>query len=54
VLDVPIQLDFREPRHGDIRDSLAAPSEFLQSLSIEPLALRPGLERTVEWVRAQI
>lgn len=52
ALDIPLSLDHREVRHGDIRDSMAAPSEFLLSLGVEPVALNEGLTATANWIRA--
>ena len=52
ALDVRLCLDHREARHGDIRNSMAAPSELLLSLGVEPVALNEGLTATANWIRA--
>lgn len=51
ALGVQLCLDYRNPRHGDIRDSMAAPSEFLLSLGVEPVPLGEGLLATANWIR---
>ncbi|MEU3062915.1 NAD-dependent epimerase/dehydratase family protein [Streptomyces subrutilus] len=54
VLGTPIEPRHLPPRPGDVRHSHAENSR-LRSLfpAVEPVPLREGLERTVEWFRAQ-
>lgn len=52
AIGVGLRLDHREPRHGDIRDSMAAPSEFLNSLGVDPVPLGDGLKATSDWIRS--
>jgi UDP-glucose 4-epimerase len=53
VLGRPVAVEHTEPRAGDVRDSQADNSR-LRSLfpDVQPVPLREGLERTVEWFRA--
>ncbi|WP_055585096.1 NAD-dependent epimerase/dehydratase family protein [Streptacidiphilus griseoplanus] len=53
VLGRPVEVEHSEPRPGDVRDSQADNSR-LRSLfpEVQPVPLREGLERTVEWFRA--
>jgi UDP-glucose 4-epimerase len=53
ILDRPLERAYLERRPGDVRDS-QADQDRLRSLfpGIEPVGLREGLERTVEWFRA--
>ncbi|RPK69286.1 UDP-glucose 4-epimerase [Streptomyces sp. ADI96-02] len=54
VLGTPLEPRHLPPRPGDVRHSHAENSR-LRSLfpAVEPVPLREGLERTVEWFRAQ-
>jgi len=45
-----LQPDYREPRVGDVRHSLADTSRARQWLDYEPkVDLREGLLRTIDW-----
>src|SRR5262245_48078085 len=45
-----VQVDFREPRIGDVRHSLADTTRARELLDYEPtVGLREGLRRTIDW-----
>jgi UDP-glucose 4-epimerase len=50
IVGIESEIDFGDPRPGDVRDSLADISFARQELGYEPkVAFQEGLERTVEW-----
>ncbi|MES9510378.1 NAD-dependent epimerase/dehydratase family protein [Streptomyces sp. NPDC000609] len=52
VLGTPLNPQYVPPRPGDVRHSHAENSRLLRLFpEIEPVPLREGLERTVEWFR---
>jgi len=55
IVGVPLAVRHTEPRAGDVPHS-QADSTLLRSLfpNVEPVALAMGLERTVDWFRAQM
>ncbi|MFD9357910.1 NAD-dependent epimerase/dehydratase family protein [Streptomyces sp. NPDC060031] len=54
VLGAPLDPRHLPPRPGDVRHSHAENSRLLSLFpDVEPVPLREGLERTVEWFRAQ-
>ncbi|WP_343335955.1 MULTISPECIES: NAD-dependent epimerase/dehydratase family protein [unclassified Streptomyces] len=53
VLGTPLNPQYVPPRPGDVRHSHAENSRLLRLFpEIEPVPLREGLERTVEWFRS--
>jgi UDP-glucose 4-epimerase len=53
VLGTPLNPQYVPPRPGDVRHSHAENSRLLRLFpEIEPVPLRAGLERTVEWFRS--
>ncbi|MCS5480814.1 NAD-dependent epimerase/dehydratase family protein [Corynebacterium sp. YIM 101645] len=52
ILGSPLERDHREPRAGDVRDSQAA-NDNLRALfpMVEPVGLRAGITKTIEWFR---
>ncbi|GAA1069207.1 SDR family oxidoreductase [Kitasatospora nipponensis] len=54
VLGSPPAVRHTEPRAGDVRDSQADNTRLRELFpQVRPVALRPGLERTAQWFRAQ-
>ena len=54
VIGDPLEVDYREPRKGDVPHS-QADSSRLQALfpDVEPVSLEQGLRATVDWFRSQ-
>jgi len=45
-----VKADYRDPRVGDVRHSLADISRARELLGYQPLvSLREGLQRTIDW-----
>jgi UDP-glucose 4-epimerase len=50
IVDMESEIEFGDPRPGDVRDSLADVSRAKQDLGYEPkVAFQEGLEQTVDW-----
>ena len=50
LLDVEVEIDFTEPRPGDVRHSLADISKARELLGYEPVvSTEEGLRRAVAW-----
>lgn len=55
VTGASIPAEYRAPRDGDVRDSLASLERTKQLIGYEPgIALREGLERTWAWMQARL
>lgn len=55
VTGVDIPAEYREPRAGDVRDSLASLDRTRQLIGYDPqVGLREGLERTWSWMKARL
>jgi nucleoside-diphosphate-sugar epimerase len=55
LLGIAIEADYREPRPGDVRDSLADISKARQLLGYDPkISFRAGLARTLDALRTEI
>jgi UDP-glucose 4-epimerase len=55
VVGKPLQIEYTDPRTGDVRDSQADTSRISALFpDIEPVRLREGLEKTVDWYRAHL
>ena len=55
VVGRPLQVEYTEPRAGDVRDSQADTSRIKELFpDIEPVRLREGLEHTVDWYRSYL
>lgn len=55
VTGVDIPAEYRAPRAGDVRDSLAGLERTTQLIGYEPqVGLREGLERTWEWMKSRL
>jgi len=55
VTGVNIVAEYRSPREGDVRDSLASLERATQLIGYQPeIGLREGLERTWSWLRGEM
>jgi nucleoside-diphosphate-sugar epimerase len=55
IVGTNVQAIYREPRSGDVRDSLADITKAKTLLGYAPtVSLEVGLERTLEWLRARV
>jgi nucleoside-diphosphate-sugar epimerase len=55
LLGIAVEADYREPRPGDVRDSLADISKARQLLGYDPkISFRTGLERTLDALHTEI
>jgi UDP-glucose 4-epimerase len=55
VTGVDIPAEYRAPRAGDVRDSLASLERTTRLIGYEPeVGLREGLERTWEWMKSRL
>jgi UDP-glucose 4-epimerase len=55
VTGVDIPAEYRAPRDGDVRDSLASLERTTRLIGYEPkIGLREGLERTWTWLQARL
>jgi nucleoside-diphosphate-sugar epimerase len=55
VSGTPVPVEYRPPRAGDVRDSLAGMDRAREVLGYEPdVTLAEGLRLTWEWMRARV